>query len=139
MPNVGEKSPPDNWLELHAASLDALVRGSAPAAPLPHYDPYPGDHPCSVCAASYAPFGVHKQWFCRRHLEEFTCLTPPRQPTQSKFSPPSVGREATSGERDHIADIPGAVDALESWAAHAGLIERIGQDEVQRLIAEAFQ
>ena len=39
----------------------------------------------------------------------------------------------------HIADIPGAVDALESWAAHAGLIERIGQDEVQRIMGEAFQ
>jgi hypothetical protein len=38
----------------------------------------------------------------------------------------------------HIADIPGAVDALESWAAHNGLIDELGQDEVQRLIAEAF-
>jgi hypothetical protein len=37
-----------------------------------------------------------------------------------------------------ITDIPGAVDALESWAAHHGLIERIGQDEVQRLMSEAF-
>jgi hypothetical protein len=27
---------------------------------------------------------------------------------------------------------------LESWAVHHGLIQRIGQDEVQRLIAEAF-
>ena len=39
----------------------------------------------------------------------------------------------------HIDDIPGAVDALESWANHHGLIERIGQDEVQRIMGEAFQ
>lgn len=99
MPNVGEKSFPDKLMELHAASLDALVRSSAPAKPLPHYDPYPGDHPCVVCAASYAPFGVHKQWFCRKHLEEFTCQTVQPQPTQSKFSQPSVGREVISGEK----------------------------------------
>jgi hypothetical protein len=39
----------------------------------------------------------------------------------------------------YIDDLPGAVDALERWAAHHGLIERIGQDEVQRLMSEAFQ
>src|SRR5580698_1592609 len=81
MPNVGEKSPPDNWLDLHAQSLDALVRGSAPARP---YQPYPGDHPCSVCGSLLAFVAVgwprHPQWFCRKHLEEFLC---PISPTPS--------------------------------------------------------
>jgi len=98
MPNVGEKSPPDNWLDLHAQSLDALVRGSAPARP---YQPYPGDHPCAVCGSLLAFVAVgwphHPQWFCRKHLEEFTCQT--HQPTQSKSLPPSVGRAAISGEK----------------------------------------
>ena len=31
-----------------------------------------------------------------------------------------------------------AVDVLQQWAVDHGVIERIGQDEVQRLIAEAF-
>src|SRR5580704_4803283 len=76
MPNVGEKDFSDKLLELHAASMDALVRGSAPARP---YQPYPGDHPCVVCHAPYAPFGVGKPlrfWFCRVHAPEGTC--PPR-------------------------------------------------------------
>lgn len=104
MPNVGEKSFPDKLMELHAASLDALVRGAAPAKPLPPYNPYPGDHPCEIAGCkTYAPFGVaaipRRLWFCKKHLEE-TCPTAPLPPTQSKFSKPSVGREANSGERD---------------------------------------
>src|SRR5580692_7498847 len=84
MPNVGEKSPPDNWLDLHAQSLDALVRGSAPARPS---QPYPGDHPCSVCGSLLAFVAVgwprHPQWFCRKHLEDFTCPTSPTNSTTS--------------------------------------------------------
>src|SRR5580692_902673 len=88
MPNVGEKSPPDNWLDLHAQSLDALVRGSAPARPS---QPYPGDHPCEIagCAAN-APFGLaalpRRIWFCRKHfeeLEEFLCPISPKLSTCS--------------------------------------------------------
>ena len=99
MPNVGDKSPDDKWVELHSASLDALVRGS----PAPRtYQPYPGDHPCAVCRAPYAPFGVGKPlrfWFCRAHmLLEEPCPTPP-QPTQSKSLTPSVGLAATYGEK----------------------------------------
>ena len=104
MPNVGEKSFPDKLMELHAASMDALVRGSAPAEPLPPYNPYPGDHPCEIAGCkTYAPFGLaalpRRVWFCQKHLEE-TCLMDPPQPTQSRFSKPSVGREANSGARD---------------------------------------
>lgn len=99
MPNVGEKSFPDKLMELHAASMDALVRGSAPARP---YQPYPGDHPCSVCGSLLAFVAVgwprHPQWFCRKHLEEFTCQTI-EQATQSRFLKPSVGQEDISGER----------------------------------------
>ena len=99
MPNVGENSFPDKRMELHSASLDALVRGS----PAPRtYQPYPGDHPCAVCRAPYAPFGVGKPlrfWFCRAHmLTEEPCPTPP-QPTQSKSLTPSVGLAATYGEK----------------------------------------
>src|SRR5580692_9211171 len=90
MPNVGEKSPPDNWLDLHAQSLDALVRGSAPARP---YQPYPGDHPCSVCGSLLAFVAVgwprHPQWFCRKHLEDFTCQTLPT---------PSICRGTTNSD-----------------------------------------
>jgi hypothetical protein len=35
-------------------------------------------------------------------------------------------------------DIVDAVDVVQQWAADHGLVERIGQDDVQRLIAEAF-
>jgi hypothetical protein len=42
-------------------------------------------------------------------------------------------REGHLGE-----DIQRAVDPLSRWAAEHGLVERIGQDDVQRLIAEAF-
>ena len=38
----------------------------------------------------------------------------------------------------HIAEGTDAVDVLQQWAVDHALIERIGQDEVQRLIAEAF-
>jgi hypothetical protein len=116
MPNVGEKSFPDKRMELHDASLDALVRASAPAPP---YQPYPGDHPCEIkgCTAN-APFGLaalpRRVWFCREHLEEIRCLTQPRQPTQSKFSPPSVGREGVSGERDTSPTSP---EQLTLWKA----------------------
>jgi hypothetical protein len=98
MPNVGEKSPPDNWLDLHAASMDALVRGSAPARP---YQPYPGDHPCSVCGSLLAFVAVgwprRPQWFCRQHLEEFTCPTT-GQPTKSLFSKPFAKAEPSVGD-----------------------------------------
>jgi hypothetical protein len=98
MPNVGEKSPPDNWLDLHAQSLDALVRGSAPARP---YQPYPGDHPCSVCGSLLAFVAVgwphHPQWFCRKHLEEFTCQTT-GQPINPKFSKPFAKAEPSAGD-----------------------------------------
>ena len=101
MPNVGEKSFPDKLMELHAASMDALVRSSEPAPP---YQPYPGDHPCSVCGSILAFTAVgwprSPQWFCKKHLEEFLCQTAPHQPTQSRFSTPSVGLAANSGEPD---------------------------------------
>lgn len=42
-------------------------------------------------------------------------------------------REGHLGE-----DIQRAVDPLSRWAVDHGLIERVGQDEAQRLIAEAF-
>jgi hypothetical protein len=42
-------------------------------------------------------------------------------------------REGHLGE-----DIQRAVDPLSRWAADHGLVARIGQDDVQRLIAEAF-
>ena len=75
MPNVGEKSFPDKRMELHAASLDALVRASAPAPP---YQPYPGDHPCEIKRlTANAPFGLaalpRRVWFCHTHLEEIQC------------------------------------------------------------------
>ena len=38
----------------------------------------------------------------------------------------------------HIADRTDAIDVLQQWAVDHGLIERIGQDDVQRRIAEAF-
>jgi hypothetical protein len=97
MPNVGEKSFPDKLMELHAASLDALVRSSTPA---PVFEPYPGDHPCEIagCAAN-APFGLaalpRRVWFCRKHLEEFLCLTTPTQP---RFSEPCAKAEPSVGD-----------------------------------------
>jgi hypothetical protein len=42
-------------------------------------------------------------------------------------------REGHLGE-----DIQRAVDPLSRWAVDHGLVKRIGQDDVQRLIAEAF-
>lgn len=39
------------------------------------------------------------------------------------------------GEWEWIGD---AVDPLQRWAERQGLIDLIGQDEVQRLMAEAF-
>jgi hypothetical protein len=35
-------------------------------------------------------------------------------------------------------DLPEAVDALQAWAQHIGLIEEIGQDAVQQIMATAF-
>ena len=58
MPNVGEKSFPDKLMELHAASMDALVRGSAPAKPLPRTTPTPAIIPVVVCGSVLALFGV---------------------------------------------------------------------------------
>lgn len=34
--------------------------------------------------------------------------------------------------------LPDAVDTLQDWAMTRGLVELIGQDEVQRIMAEAF-
>ena len=42
-------------------------------------------------------------------------------------------REGHLGE-----DIQRAVDPLQQWAVDNGLVKRIGQDEVQRLMSEAF-
>jgi hypothetical protein len=36
-------------------------------------------------------------------------------------------------------ELPEAVDALQANAIRTGLIERIGQDEIQRIMAEAFR
>lgn len=92
MENVDQNSPPDKWLALHDASLDALV--TAAPAPSP-YRPYPGDHPCSVCSSDLAFVAVgwpkSPQWFCRKHLEEFLCLTSPRS------SKPFAGQKPTGG------------------------------------------
>lgn len=102
MPNVDEKSPPDNWVKLHAAAMDALVRGSAFA---PDYQPYPGDHPCSICGSQLAFVAVgwprDPKWFCKKHLEEHLCQT--TQPIQSKLSKLSAGQEPNYGEKPSSA------------------------------------
>ena len=38
----------------------------------------------------------------------------------------------------HIPEGTDAIDVLQQWAVDNGLVDELGQDEVQRLIAEAF-
>lgn len=45
---------------------------------------------------------------------------------------------ATLWRECFIAELTDAVDPLSDWAVSHGLIERIGQDEIQRLMSEAF-
>ena len=108
MPNVGEFVPPDNWLDLHAASLDALARGSAPARP---YQPYPGDHPCAVCGSLLAFVAVgwprHPQWFCRKHLEEHLCQTTGKPMYSGPFAKAALSAgDFTSGIGSETPSIP---------------------------------
>jgi hypothetical protein len=35
-------------------------------------------------------------------------------------------------------DLPEAIDPLQDFAVTSGLVDRLGQDEVQRLLADAF-
>ena len=77
--NVDQKSPPDNWVAMHDAAMDALVRGAVREPARVPYDPYPGDHPCEIKGcANNAPFGIaalpRRVWFCKDHVEEITCL-----------------------------------------------------------------
>jgi hypothetical protein len=103
MPSIGDKSFPDNRFEQWGASLDALCVAT-PA--LPSKPPYVRfDHPCATCGEDYAPFGVgfpkHTQWFCRKHLEEYTCLPleTPSTTTGSTKSDPAPSLGLTFGSR----------------------------------------
>ena len=102
MTYVDDHSPEINgFLAQHEASMDALVRGSAPAKSAAPYRPYPGDHPCEIAGCKdNAPFGLaalpRRVWFCKKHLEELPCLMK-QQPPPFKFSEPSAKAEPSVG------------------------------------------
>lgn len=57
-------SQPVIWKKDHAArgSFGAAYAGGREVLKIPVFI-----HPCSVCGAAYAPFGVNGIWYCREH------------------------------------------------------------------------
>lgn len=69
-------------------------------------------------------------------------MTAPIRHTQIRIDPLTVFKARAEARAILWAacefDTPGAVDPLQAYAIASGLVDRLGQDEVQRVLAIAF-